>query len=65
VAFVVLEVVRDKNGRVTNVVAVNAGQVRKVAGTTSYVQIVDDVVVAHFEENEIVIAEVREGDSPA
>jgi hypothetical protein len=55
--YIVLELVRDKNGQVTNVVSVNT-QVRRVE--SGYVQIVKGEIVAHFVEDEIVIAEIHD-----
>lgn len=62
--FVVLELVRDKNGRVMKVLPVNVGDFVKTQDETGYLQIVGGRVVAHLTNDEIVIAKVREGDPP-
>lgn len=54
-----LELVRDKNGRVMNVIALNHGRIERCKDG-GYIQTMNGEVVAAFSDNEIVVAELRE-----
>lgn len=59
-AHIVLELVRDRNGRVTNVLAINDGDIAETSDGTGYVQVVSGNAVQYYAKDEIVIAKIRE-----
>ncbi len=57
--YIVLQLVRDKNGRVEKVISVNT-RVQRVDGGSGYFEVVGGEIVQHFEDDEIVIAEIHD-----
>lgn len=57
--YIALQLVRDRHGRVTDIHAINHGQLVPAADNSGYAQIVDGKLMSFFDSNEILLVSVR------